>query len=121
MDSYICLLHVVAGIMWESLFNSFATISFSELMLFSILEMRLMLHVWKARRADAFANGWNEMRRQLGILYARFYAALIVGMFLMYQFWVRRLPFLPCPSLPPRCCLPPRFPSSFCCSLPLVL
>jgi transmembrane E3 ubiquitin-protein ligase len=90
MDSYICLLHVVAGIMWETLFNSFATISFSELMLFSILEMRLMLHIWKARRAEAFANGWNETRRQLGILYARFYGALIVGMFLMYQFWVRR-------------------------------
>lgn len=48
-----------------------------------------MLHIWKARRAEAFANGWNETRRQLGILYARFYGALIVGMFLMYQFWVR--------------------------------
>ncbi len=89
MDSYICLLHIVAGIMWESLFNSFATISFSCLMLFSILEMRLMLQIWKARRADAFANGWNEVRRQLGILYARFYGGLILGMFLMYQMWVR--------------------------------
>ena len=57
-------------------------------MLFSILEMRLMLHVWKARRSEEFANGWNEIRRQLGILYGRFYGALILGMFIMYQFWV---------------------------------
>ncbi len=89
MDSYICLIHLLAGIMWEALFNSFATISFTKLMLFSILEMRLMLMIWKARRADAFNAGWEEMRRQLSILYARFYGALIIGLFLMYQFWVR--------------------------------
>jgi hypothetical protein len=88
MDSYICLIHLIAGIIWEALFNSFATIAFTKLMLFSILEMRLMLLIWKTRRADAFANGWNEMRRQLGILYARFYGCLVVGLFLMYYFWV---------------------------------
>ena len=68
MDSYICLVHLLAGIMWEELFNSFATISFTKLILFSILEMRLMLQIWKARRADSFANGWDEIRRQLSIL-----------------------------------------------------
>lgn len=87
-DSYICLMHLVAGVIWGALFNSFATISFTKLMLFSILEMRLMLVIWKSRRADAFANGWNEMRWQLVVLYSRFYGALIAGLFFLYQFWV---------------------------------
>ncbi len=49
LDSYICLVHLLAGIVWEGLFNAFATISFTTLILFSILEVgsrpwRCLLH-----------------------------------------------------------------------------
>ena len=39
LDSYVCLIHLLAGIVWEGLFNAFATISFTTLILFSILEV----------------------------------------------------------------------------------
>lgn len=53
-------------------------------MLFSILEMRLLLTLLKAQRPEAFAGGWDNVRRELGVVYAQFYAALIAGMLLIY-------------------------------------
>merc|ERR1711871_1820243 len=55
--------------------------------IFSIFEMRLLLMIWKARRPQAFAEGWANMRRELGILYARFYCSMLLGIALLYQFW----------------------------------
>lgn len=84
IDAYLCLLHLLGGVLVDSMFNAFATAAFAKLMLFSVLEMRLLLTIWKARRAQAFSESAAAMRRELGILYARFYCALILGLFLLY-------------------------------------
>lgn len=71
------------GIMVEPLFNAFATAAFFEFVIFAIFEMRYLLAIWRARRT-ASLDPW-VVQRELSVLYARFYGALLGGLFLMYQ------------------------------------
>jgi len=84
-DSYLCLCHLTIGIAVQSLFNAFATAAFFKFVLFSIFEMRYMLIIWKARRPAAFNEGWEVMRRELSLLYSRFYGSLLLGVVLLYH------------------------------------
>ncbi|KAL6529611.1 Transmembrane E3 ubiquitin-protein ligase fly2 [Orobanche gracilis] len=85
MDAYICLLHLTAGILVESLFNAFATAAFFKFVVFSIFEMRYLLAIWKANRPLNGEN-WDSTRRELSALYSRFYAVLLGGILIMYEF-----------------------------------
>ncbi|KAG4960975.1 hypothetical protein JHK87_037608 [Glycine soja] len=86
MDAYLCLLHLTAGILVESLFNAFATAAFFKFVVFSIFEMRYLLAIWKANRPLSNGEGWETMRRELSVLYSRFYGILLGGILLMYEF-----------------------------------
>ncbi|XP_027342108.1 transmembrane E3 ubiquitin-protein ligase FLY1-like isoform X2 [Abrus precatorius] len=86
MDAYLCLLHLTAGILVESLFNAFATAAFFKFVVFSIFEMRYLLAIWKASRPLSNGEGWETMRRELSVLYSRFYGILLGGILLMYEF-----------------------------------
>ncbi|CAN0915112.1 Transmembrane E3 ubiquitin-protein ligase FLY2 [Linum grandiflorum] len=86
MDAYLCLLHLTAGILVESLFNAFATAAFFKFVVFSIFEMRYLLAIWKASRPSSSGEGWETMRRELSVLYSRFYGILLGGILLMYEF-----------------------------------
>ena len=84
-DSYLCLGHLTLGIAVHTLFNAFATAAFFKFICFSIFLMRWMLLIWKARRPSGFSEGWEAMRRELSMLYSRFYLSLLLGLFLLYQ------------------------------------
>ncbi|XP_057487820.1 transmembrane E3 ubiquitin-protein ligase FLY1-like [Actinidia eriantha] len=86
MDAYLCLLHLTAGILVESLFNAFATAAFFKFVVFSIFEMRYLLAIWKASRSMNNGEGWEAMRRELSVLYSRFYGILLGGILVMYEF-----------------------------------
>lgn len=86
MDAYLCLLHLTAGILVESLFNAFATAAFFKFVVFSIFEMRYLLAIWKASRPANSGEGWEAMRRELSLLYSRFYGILLGGILIMYEF-----------------------------------
>ncbi|XP_051151967.1 transmembrane E3 ubiquitin-protein ligase FLY2 [Andrographis paniculata] len=86
MDAYICLLHLTAGILVESLFNAFATAAFFKFVVFSIFEMRYLLAIWKANRPTSNGDNWEAMRRELSALYSRFYGILLGGILVMYEF-----------------------------------
>ncbi|ONI17124.1 hypothetical protein PRUPE_3G139300 [Prunus persica] len=86
MDAYLCLLHLTAGILVESLFNAFATAAFFKFVVFSIFEMRYLLAIWKASRPTNSGEGWETMRRELSVLYSRFYGILLGGILFMYEF-----------------------------------
>lgn len=73
----------LAGIMVEQLFNAFATAAFFEFVIFAILEMRLLLTVWRARR-NGNQDPWAA-QRELSVLYARFYGSLLAAILLTYQ------------------------------------
>ncbi|XP_066374575.1 transmembrane E3 ubiquitin-protein ligase FLY2-like [Miscanthus floridulus] len=85
MDAYLCLLHLTAGILAESIFNAFATAAFFKFVVFSIFEMRYLLAIWKASRPLNSGEGWEIMRRELSVLYSRFYGILLGGILLMYE------------------------------------
>lgn len=85
MDAYMCLLHLTAGILVESLFNAFATAAFFKFVIFSIFEMRYLLAIWKAGRPINSGEGWETMRHELSVLYSRFYGILLGGILLMYE------------------------------------
>ncbi|XLR34249.1 hypothetical protein S83_062149 [Arachis hypogaea] len=94
MDAYLCLLHLTAGILVESLFNAFATAAFFKFVVFSIFEMRYLLTIWKANRPLSSGEGWEAMRRELSVLYSRFYGILLGGILLMYEFHHHLRPIL---------------------------
>ncbi|KDO22722.1 hypothetical protein SPRG_22291 [Saprolegnia parasitica CBS 223.65] len=87
VDSYLCLAHLTVGIVAQQIFTLFATVSFFELIIFSIFEMRYLLVIWKARRPQNFTQGWLLMRRELTTLYSRFYISLLTGLCLIYYAW----------------------------------
>ena len=75
----------------EPVFTAFATAAFFEFALFAVFEMRYLLHAWRARR-DPGQDVWAQ-QRELSVLYARFYGALLGGVFLSFQ--LRRWGFSP--------------------------
>lgn len=105
VDSYLCLGHLTMGIAIDTLFNAFATAAFFKFICFSIFLMRWMLLIWKARRPSGFSEGWEAMRRELSMLYSRFYGSLLIGillllqlktylrffLFALYSFWVPQI------------------------------
>ncbi|KAK6919086.1 Zinc finger, RING-type [Dillenia turbinata] len=84
MDAYLCLVHLTAGILVESLFNAFATAAFFKFVVFSIFEMRYLLAIWKASRPVNNGEGWETMRRELSVLYS--HGILLGGILIMYEF-----------------------------------
>ena len=87
LDAYITLIFLLVGIIRESLFSAFLTLAFLKLLQFSVLELRLMMMIWKARHPDGFSQGAAALRRTLGQLYLRFYAGLLAAILLSYIFY----------------------------------
>ena len=69
--------------MIEPLFSSFSLSSFCEVVVFAVFELRFMSSAWRARRGAAL-DPWST-QRELSILYARFYGALLGGILLSYH------------------------------------
>ncbi|XWS54165.1 hypothetical protein CRYUN_Cryun10bG0066100 [Craigia yunnanensis] len=90
MDAYLCLLHLTAGILVESLFNAFATAAFFKFVVFSIFEMRYLLTIWKASRPMNNGEGWETMRRELSVLYSRFSSILLLQHYLGSRWFIPR-------------------------------
>jgi hypothetical protein len=84
LDAYLTLGHVLGGLATPAVFSSFVTAAFVFLMLFAMLELKFMQIVWKARQPDAFAGGWDAAHRELGLLYAKFYLAVVAGLFVIW-------------------------------------
>ena len=87
IDAYLCLFHLVGGMVASPLFGAFVMVSFLQLVLFSVFEMRVLVLIWKARRPAAFNDGWLAMRRELSMLYSRFYCSLMLGIFVIDRIW----------------------------------
>ena len=85
LDAYLCLGHLISGIVVEEIFPSFACLAFLEFMMFSVFEMRLLLHVWKIRNTSNNSSSWIDLRRELSALYGKFYAGFFGGAFLIYM------------------------------------
>ena len=85
LDAYLTLVYLSASVVLESNFKALSLAAFLKLILFAIFELRLLLSIYKARFPNLFNDGWVAMRRELSVLYSKFYFALIFGVFVIYQ------------------------------------
>lgn len=85
MDAYDSFLHLCLGLSSQYMFNTIAVISLFKFILFSLLEARYLLTIWRQRQPDIFNQGWDVVRRELSWLYSRFYGVLVVGLVLLYH------------------------------------
>ena len=90
LDAYLCIGHLIVGIVYESSFKIWASVAFLQFFVFSIFEMRFMLTVWKAMRFMSLNNNptWSNTRQELSYLYSRFYSIFFMGLVLFYEYWV---------------------------------
>lgn len=80
LDAYLCLLHTVWALTFGSFFKTFFTIALLKCILFSVLESRFLMYVWRAHHPQAFNNGIAQARRAAMALLTRFYGTLMGGL-----------------------------------------
>ena len=84
IDAYLCLLHLTAGIVADSMFSALATAAFCEFVVFSMFEMRYLIACSHSRLGNQ--NNWFEAQADIGTIYGRFYGLLLAGIVLVYEF-----------------------------------
>jgi hypothetical protein len=85
MDAYDSFLHLCLGLSTQYMFNAVAIVALFKFIVFSLLEARYMLIIWRQRRREVFDEGWDAVRRELSWLYSRFYGVLIIGLIFIYH------------------------------------
>lgn len=83
LDAYMCLFHLTSGILIDPIFNTFATTAFFKFVLFGIFELRFVLSLWKAQNPPGVDEDFRSLSTKV---YTRFYACLLGGVFLAYNF-----------------------------------
>jgi len=90
IDAYLCLLHLTAGIVADSMFGALATAAFCEFVVFSMFEMRYLIACSHSRLGNQ--SSWFETQADIGTMYGRFYGLLLLGIVLIYElkenYWV---------------------------------
>merc|ERR1712194_843793 len=86
MDAYDSFLHLALTSTTNSSFNTFAIISLSKFVLFSLVEVRYVLIIWRCKNREAFSAGWEEVRRHIAKLHSNFYSALFTGLVIIFHF-----------------------------------
>jgi len=84
IDAYLCLLHLTAGIVADSMFSALATAAFCEFVVFSMFEMRYLIACSHSRLANQ--SNWYDAQADIGTIYGRFYGLLLAGIILVYEF-----------------------------------
>jgi hypothetical protein len=89
LDAGICIVHLLSSSSVSgTVFYLLLAIAFMKLVIFCILEMRLVIGIYQARYAqDMAVAGWQGLRNHLATLHARFYAALFAVILLVDFFF----------------------------------
>lgn len=104
-DAYISLLHLTIALYIDDLFYPFIAVFFLQFLIFSILDLRLILLVWRGRRPIDFSSGWERVRSTITKIYLCFYGGVFISLlflyslrnrmnqvvFLLFAFWVPQI------------------------------
>merc|ERR1719443_2430256 len=93
VDAYDSFLHLYLGLTTPYLFNTLAVISVLKFVLFSLIEVRYLLMIWRHNRREAFSQGWESIRRELVRFYSQLYGMLAAGLAAVYLL-IDHFPFL---------------------------
>eukprot|EP00928_Gymnodinium_smaydae_P027709 TRINITY_DN21333_c0_g1_i1.p1 TRINITY_DN21333_c0_g1~~TRINITY_DN21333_c0_g1_i1.p1 ORF type:complete len:530 (-),score=52.31 TRINITY_DN21333_c0_g1_i1:79-1668(-) len=85
MDAYDSFLHLCLGFSSWYIFNTIAIVSLFKFVLFSVVEARYFLAIWRHTQSEVLSQGWDVVRRELSWMYSRFYGALALGLVLIYN------------------------------------
>ena len=87
LDATLCIAHLLLCAAVRNLFAAFATVAFFKLVIFCIVEMRYIVVIFQSHDPQRLFNAnWNNMRRELAMLHARFYLLLFATLCAMYVF-----------------------------------
>jgi len=84
VDAYDSFIHFYLGLTTPYLFNTLAVISVLKFVLFSLIEVRYLLMIWRHNRREAFSQGWESIRRELVRFYSQLYGMLAAGLVAIY-------------------------------------
>jgi hypothetical protein len=86
LDFYLVLLHTIGGLIWDEVFQSFATASFFKMLLSLMFEVRYMLLIGKARMGESsIRDDILAQRQEIAKLYTKCFFSLMAGVILIYQ------------------------------------
>jgi len=85
MDAYDSFLHLSLTASSQYMFNTFAMISLTKFILFSLLEVRYVLTIWRCQNREIFAAGWDEVRRHVSQFHSYFHGTLFAGLLVIFN------------------------------------
>ncbi|KAJ1951794.1 hypothetical protein GGI12_006400, partial [Dipsacomyces acuminosporus] len=86
LDCYLCMLHLTGSVFYTEIYLSFAAVSFLTFVLLAMFDMRYLVMVWSVQRPEAGDTSTASGRRELWLIYFRFYVVLILGLFVLYMY-----------------------------------
>merc|ERR1719343_831377 len=86
MDAYDSFLHLALTSAANTAFNTFAMVALSKFILFSLVEVRYVLMIFRCKNRDIFSAGWEEVRRNIAKLHSNFYGTLFAGLVVIFHF-----------------------------------
>ncbi|ORX66490.1 hypothetical protein DL89DRAFT_207352, partial [Linderina pennispora] len=86
LDSYLCMLHLTGGAFYNEIYNAFSGVSFMSFALLTMFDMRYLAMIWNVQRPEAGDANTQEGRREMWLIYFRFYVVLIIGLFVIYMY-----------------------------------
>ncbi|KAJ1936339.1 hypothetical protein FBU59_005086, partial [Linderina macrospora] len=86
LDSYLCMLHLTGGAFYNEIYLAFSGVSFMTFALLTMFDMRYLAMIWHVQRPEAGNANTQEGRRELWLIYFRFYVVLVIGLFVIYMY-----------------------------------
>ncbi|KAJ1663125.1 hypothetical protein IW140_005324 [Coemansia sp. RSA 1813] len=86
IDSFTFFLHMVGCLSFGNVYIVFAVVAFLAFMVLMMFEVRYLSVVWRLQRPDVSDATTGEGRRELWMIYLRFYIILIPGTYIFYAY-----------------------------------
>ncbi|KAJ1988188.1 hypothetical protein GGI26_005537 [Coemansia sp. RSA 1358] len=86
LDSFIFVLHIIGCLAFGDIYIVFAIIAFLAFMVLMMFDMRYLTVVWRLQRPDVSDATTGEGRRELWLIYLRYYLILVPGIYIFYAY-----------------------------------
>eukprot|EP00929_Paragymnodinium_shiwhaense_P065579 TRINITY_DN32858_c0_g1_i1.p1 TRINITY_DN32858_c0_g1~~TRINITY_DN32858_c0_g1_i1.p1 ORF type:complete len:546 (-),score=107.46 TRINITY_DN32858_c0_g1_i1:56-1693(-) len=85
MDAYDSFLHLCVGLS-TGYFNTILMVCLFKFLLFSVVQTRYFLTIWRQRNREVLSEGMDAVRRELTKVYSRFSGLLVLGLAAIYYY-----------------------------------
>ncbi|KAK8797112.1 hypothetical protein WA158_004322 [Blastocystis sp. Blastoise] len=85
LDAILSLFHMSLAIGQPFIFQELVGVTIHKFFLAIFVELRLYLIVWKSQNNLLFEQGFQQIRKQISLLYIKLYVFLLLGMILLFN------------------------------------